>query len=366
MKIIFKEKIDNFSKKGNELVKNCLAFAFKNPEIALSGIFYRKNYEDQKDIDKVVEPPALSPLLYPEERIEINRTKKRFKEQLKTFTRTIDGNFKDDDLVNFKNNIKSVKIYYKKYSYRNFKGLYAPESNEILLEKDYKDRTIYHELFHLASNRGKIKDIIFGGFRILSNKFISIGESLDEGYTDNLTYRYFFEEEGIDKKEVIVYPYEFLVSRALEYIVGQNKMEKLYLNANLYQLIEELKKYADKNYIEQFFKDFDFATSKNINILTGPNANKSSFKKLCGCTNRISDFLLDIFYEKYHNEDDYEERLEEFKNILTMELQKEYDSFNDDVGIIRYKKKEKRVTKYRITDDNYIDYYLSSKKSLTK
>ena len=74
--------------------------------------------------------------------------------------------------------------------------------------------------------------IIYSG---LSEQNIGIG--LNEGYTELLAKRYF------DKSNNNGYIFETQIAKLLELIIGQEKMESYYFNANLYGLIEELRKY---------------------------------------------------------------------------------------------------------------------------
>ena len=96
--------------------------------------------------------------------------------------------------------------------------------------------------------------MIFCGFAqgYKGKKIIATG--INEGYTQLLAERYFGESKDILK----AYSCEKSIAEKLEMIVGKEKMQSLYLNANLYGLIQELKQYEDENTIMQFISDVDF------------------------------------------------------------------------------------------------------------
>ncbi len=91
----------------------------------------------------------------------------------------------------------------------------------------------------------------------------SLGSALNEGYTELLTERYFNHGEEArgtigDYEAQVGYIFERSIASKLEKIVGQEKMESLYLNANLPGLINELKNYASEEEIMKFISKTDF------------------------------------------------------------------------------------------------------------
>lgn len=358
-------KNSNSSNRGNSFVRDYLSFVFKDPEIALRGFRGRDN-NDLKDIDKVIEPPK--PQLETSE-FEDLKCKNKFKNRVMKFWFVMNANFDQETLKNLRNNIKSVKIVFNNHSYEEYKGLYDPDDNMIILKKGYLEQILFHELFHMASSLRRIFLSKVGGFRIISNNFLSIGEGLDEGYTDNMMYKFFYEKNRIHPNYVIRYPYEFLISRALDYVIGKETMEKLYLKASLHGLINELLKYTSKESIDEFLKVTDNAMSKEQDALKDEGTKTEKIITMERRKEYIRHFLLEIFYNKYSSCDDFDDKLNEYSNILTMELEREYEIKNPLSQCLTFKKKKEpkvRTTRFKITDREYINDFMQSKKRLTK
>ena len=140
----------------------------------------------------------------------------------------------------------------------NTAGKYLVFENEIVVIKDEYINSLYHELFHVSSTITD-KPKVFSGFMQgnIDTK-TSIANSINEGYTELLTKRYF---ESTAKN---VYLYEVTMVKKLEEIIGKDKMESLYLNANLLGLINELKKYNTNENIMEFINKFDFVSEHLI------------------------------------------------------------------------------------------------------
>ena len=69
-----------------------------------------------------------------------------------------------------------------------------------------------------------------------------------------LTERYFGDIEDVRGS----YEYEVFIAGKLEKIIGKSKMYKLYLGANLHELIEELQEYASYEEIINFISCLDY------------------------------------------------------------------------------------------------------------
>ena len=182
----------------------------------------------------------------------------KFKKEILKFIKVIFENFKEDDLINFYNNINGLTIRIKDYKFENFLlresaiAKYLVRENSININELNIDLGIYHELFHMASTVLKNNNCYTGFYQILKDKKIYIGKGLNEGYTELLACRYFMQ------KEIVAYQYEVNIAEQLEKIIGIDKMQSLYLNANLYGLIQELKKYNTEEEIMKFLSDTDF------------------------------------------------------------------------------------------------------------
>lgn len=189
-------------------------------------------------------------------------SEKELHRELEKFTNVLLSNFDKDDLITFYNNIESLEInetdlddFNTRINKTNAKTLayYHAKNNVINISSKDNTDTIYHELFHMSTSK-KDNNLVFNGFsqaNIITKETIGIG--INEGYTQLLTERYFNDECSKGNYSYFVY-----ICDLLERIVGKSKMEKLYLNSNLYGLVEELKNYAFDEDITCFISYLDF------------------------------------------------------------------------------------------------------------
>ncbi len=249
-----------------------------------------KDYKIKK-INKVVSSPKLVQK-YSDVDIEKLFIKQYFGEIVE-FTETIIEKFSREDLINFFNNVNELRVKNKRFNIMNFVlqrntiARYNVKSNKILFGVKW---ALYHELFHMASSVN-INGIMYSGFSQSSFKpnVLMLGRGLNEGYTDLLAVRY-FGHKGI----TLSYKFEADIAEKLELIVGQQKMESLYLNSNLHGLIDELKEYSSEEEIMNFICGVDFLSEY---------LNNNSFKLLKkGMLTRrlkeINEFLLKAYIIK--------------------------------------------------------------------
>lgn len=192
------------------------------------------------------------------------------------FINVIETRFPDDVLDNFYRNINTLRVekVNNVYKYLNdSSGVYLTVSNRVGVKKSYI-YTIYHELFHMASTK-VFKNVVCCGFSIYEQKK-SIGVGLNEGYTELLANRYFrngntvrflrknYSGVNVNQVNDTAYPLQVLIASKLEEIVGKEKMERLYLGANLNGLVRELQQYVPKEAVHKFISNVDFLHN-NIN-----------------------------------------------------------------------------------------------------
>lgn len=186
-------------------------------------------------------------------------TNTKFGEVLKIFAKIMIKNFTREDLMNFCNNIDTLKVSHYSFKLQNFifrckiEGAYDVKKNRIIVDES-DNTTIYHELLHMSSSFYRA-GIEYSGFHQFSLKsgFFNLGEGINEGYTELLRRRYFItENDGFES-----YAYEIDTADKIEKIVGKEKMESLYLNADLPGLIQELKQFSSEEAIIKFISDVD-------------------------------------------------------------------------------------------------------------
>lgn len=172
---------------------------------------------------------------------------------IEEFVTTMRNNFDDETLKNLYDNIKWV--LFKKFKVKGTNGEYLSATNVIRIVNEGSVGTINHELLHMSANPYDDTNN-FGGFFYTIDKY-KIGYGLDEGYTELLNKRYF------GSRSDNIYETEVIFCKFLEEIVGQKKMEKMYLTANLFGLIQDLKQIYDVKEIERFMAALDFINDYN-------------------------------------------------------------------------------------------------------
>ena len=279
-----------------------------------------------KNISKVLLPPKLS-LEYSE--IDIKKiAAKKFGESILEFANVVIDSFSAEDLINFYNNINELKTKTRKFWLQNFilrsktAGDYDPKKNEIRLEEYIVDRIIDHELFHMSSSKYE-NGIRYVGFsqNSLKHGIGQIGEGINEGYTELLSQRYFFP----DSRVTLNYEYLTSIAEKVEQIVGKEKMQSLYLNANLNGLINELKQYTSEEEIMKFISNTDFLMiHMEDRILQLFERNMIS-----NCLKNVNKFLIVCYSKKLQKQvkdgeistnEDFLRRMSEFIASLTSSI----------------------------------------------
>lgn len=151
------------------------------------------------------------------------------------------------NLTFFYNNIENLKLD-KRLSWRKYNissNYYSINKNIISLTED---DSASHELIHMSTSC-YIKPDSFCGF-----SQDDLGNGINEGYTELICRRYFDSDR-------YSYTAEVKIANNLEKIVGKEKMEQLFFNADLYNLIEELCKYDSRENILKFIMNIDFIST---------------------------------------------------------------------------------------------------------
>lgn len=159
-----------------------------------------------------------------------------------------------ENLIYCVNNIKNVKIVkddkfkIKPFSLkkRHITGQYDPYSNTISY---YSDNTLSHEFLHMSSTPKIVSnDYYTTGFKILGGN-IEFGKGLNEGYTDLLNRRIFFDE---DYNTDTCYKVNIYLLRIFELLYDDYRtMERDYFISNYQSPIGNFIKYGS---YDEFFK----------------------------------------------------------------------------------------------------------------
>lgn len=216
----------------------------------------------------------LEPILGKQEiTIDINELTidEKYKPYIKKFIKKTKADF------NFRNpnetlrTLKVTKLKKSKAKKHGATGYYNFYNNKI---KIYIIDTIYHELFHAFTYHETAKNY-FCGFN-QGNDYLDIANSLNEGYTDLLTKRYFDIE--------IAYMMEANIASKIELMLGKEKMRSMNTANDLRGLIEFLSKHSSKQeaigFITMMDKldNYDYESKKAINLM-----------------NILSNYLVDVY-----------------------------------------------------------------------
>lgn len=299
----------------------------------LNGYNLHKDFKP-KNIRKVNLPPELIQKYYS---IDVeNIIIKEFGNEVVKFAEVMIDSFSQKDLINLYNNLREVRIKIKNfYFYNKFiepaSGLYNALLNKIILNAENYDYSLYHELLHMASRIIK-NGVTYVGFNQVSLTK-NIGFAINEGYTTLLSGRYFGQEIKND------YFFEATIVAELEKIVGQKKMESLYLNADLYGLITELKKYVSEEEIMDFISKTDFFMKYKSKLLFED-------KRMKCCVKTIAFFLLKTYGVKLKGQlNNGEITKDEFKNM--------WETYSDSVNCIKLDFIFKRTIYDFVYKENY-------------
>lgn len=236
------------------------------------------------------------------------------------FINIIKQNIPDSDLTLFYNNLNNIKTSVKDFKISNLilgehtGAQWLPLENIIELSASNYKSTINHELLHVATTYidQKTKTVL-SGFQQIKNENNQIGEGLNEGYTQYLTEKYFSHTDILK-----AYPYEKRIAETVELIVGQEKMQSLYFNANLNGLIETLKQYNTEENVYDFITTLDFLSKHS----TDKKLTSNSEQIIINCLKSINSFLIKTYIKKTileHPDKDIEikEVLEKLIPLLT-------------------------------------------------
>lgn len=266
----------------------------------IKGISIKRDYEIES-IKEIVMPPELI-----ERYAGINYEKimeYEFCDEINKFAQIMTTNFSIDSLIILYNNINELKVeeinlnerrqHFKNLIFR--KGIldlnvasYNAFFNRIKVSEEYVDIDLPHELFHMASSvNDKENNILYCGFEqttINNNKIIGIG--FNEGYTEFMVKKYYGDSILSDSSN---YMYLCEIAENIEMIVGKDKMERLYLSANLRGFIDELSKYSSYDKAINFIETTDYLC-KNLNEA---RKNKKEKEFLIEKLNFIYKFLVE-------------------------------------------------------------------------
>jgi len=154
------------------------------------------------------------------------------------------------DLKIIYSKLENLKIKYQKtLRFIGIKGEYSVKENELR----YSSLDSFgHELLHIASSiYDEESDIKLSGFRQFNEK-VAIGTFLNEGYTELLASRIFYDNK------ILQYEKSVRIAEILECFFDDPKdMMHLYFNCNLPGFIKHMEKYTSRNEIINLILEID-------------------------------------------------------------------------------------------------------------
>ena len=157
---------------------------------------------------------------------------------------------------------------------------------------EYSSKTsLFHELLHVASLGNRYGKIVRGGLSFDTNETKSIiGASLDEGLTELLRIRY------LQPNDTSRYYFESKMVKHIEYLIGRDKLEKIYFNADYMELFLELTKYESVENTLLFIDALDdFSESRILN-----SWDERTIEELKDCKNQF-EFIYKYITRAYCN-----------------------------------------------------------------
>ena len=150
-------------------------------------------------------------------------------------------------------------------------------------------KNIYHELSHLSSYFKK-GDIAYHGFRQMdTNTGYSIGVGINEGFTEVINRTYF-------EKDSHSYEVAYTIAERHSKIIGLEKMETLYFNADLKGLVDEIMKCGvSKEEVYKFIINLDLYYKIDHEYKKN---NKFAINALVKCEYELNKFLIKLYVNK--------------------------------------------------------------------
>lgn len=169
------------------------------------------------------------------------------------FIDVVRKNFNEEDLAFMVKNLNKLNVYNLAledyFRTDGLKAYYNVFNNSIFLHEKNPENYVFHELFHAASAAGEDNAFCVGFANYSKSSF---GVGINEGYTQLLTNRYFPCD-----KSYLFYPYLTKVASILEYIIGKDDMQSMYMRGELNLLFNKLSSFSSEQDALNFINILD-------------------------------------------------------------------------------------------------------------
>ena len=194
-----------------------------------------------------------------------------YDQAFETFGMKIESIIPREDLNNYYRNFATLKESEtdRKHFLRHLLrgelvgGSYDPQKNSVALKTTRLSKymgSVNHELLHASTTYyDKENKVIYCGFEqmFIKDENEKKGESyamgINEGYTQYLNIK-LFGNEVIGQK---AYAEQQVIAKALEFVVGEEKMRSMYFRADSNGLFKELEKYVSRDELYKFINVTD-------------------------------------------------------------------------------------------------------------
>lgn len=180
---------------------------------------------------------------------------KRFNDYIREFDYIMKDSVSDNCRALFNKNIKDLKIICKRSNLsdklnkiiNNFPDSSCRYYDTNVIElKNIRNESVLknsfmHELLHMSSSKMKGLSGFHQTYISPDGKVRTIGKMINEGYTDLLNQDYFSNNLSTG------YFDEMKVARSIENVIGKDKMQEFYFNADLAGLINEIAIYSSED-----------------------------------------------------------------------------------------------------------------------
>jgi hypothetical protein len=197
---------------------------------------------------------------------------------------------------------------------------------------------IMHELIHMATRIEMPGGAIVGFMQVRDDGY-GIGIGLNEGYTALMDDRYFIDYSENKRKEInIVHPTSKYICILLEYLLGKEHMEDMFMDADLLTLFKELSEYSSPRKAYNFIVTFDKL------FIEADTKMRPNVIKVAKYYENVIMFLSECFLTKYR--------------MMYMDGELTSDGYNNCLGFIKYFM-DQPVTYYKVIKSRKLGKYLT-------
>lgn len=158
------------------------------------------------------------------------------------------------NLDNFFIKVNKLQLVYDNI---NENAEYYFKKNILVYNPDGSKLYLFHELLHMITTISLKKRLYVGFFQYNRTNNTYIGDGLNEGYTELLTFRYFKDFYNSKYHDNELYAVSKVLVQYIEEILGQFFFEECYFTSDLKTVVDTLDLYIDNKKTIKFIESLD-------------------------------------------------------------------------------------------------------------